>query len=50
MMDEIDFSKIEMSGSGKIRGLEITIVNTAGSPEASREMLTEMGMPFRKNG
>ena len=47
---EIDFSKIEMSGSGKIRGLEITIVNTAGSPEASREMLTEMGMPFRKNG
>ena len=41
---EIDFSKID-----KIRGLEITIVNTAGSPEASREMLTEMGMPFKKN-
>ena len=42
---EIDFSKID-----KIRGLEITIVNTAGDPEASREMLTEMGMPFKKNG
>ena len=41
---EIDFSKID-----KIRGLEITIVNTAGDPEASREMLTEMGMPFKKN-
>ncbi|MEK7154576.1 MAG: 50S ribosomal protein L5 [Patescibacteria group bacterium] len=42
---EIDFSKID-----KIRGLEITIVNTAGNPDASREMLTEMGMPFKKNG
>lgn len=45
---EIDFAKIDVSGSGKIRGLEISIVTTAKNPEASRQLLTEMGMPFKK--
>ena len=40
---EIDFDKID-----KIRGLNISIVTTAKSDEEGRELLTIMGLPFRK--
>lgn len=40
---EIDYAKID-----KIRGLEITLVNTAKNPEAARKLLESMGMPFKK--
>lgn len=35
---------------GKTRGLEITIVTTAKSPEEGRKLLALMGMPFKKEG
>jgi large subunit ribosomal protein L5 len=39
---EIDYDKID-----KIRGLEVIIVTTAKTDEEARELLREMGMPFR---
>jgi len=40
---EIDYDKVN-----KIRGLDIVIVTTANSDEESRELLTQIGMPFAK--
>ena len=40
---EIDYGKID-----KLRGLEITIVTSAGSDKSARILLEEMGMPFKK--
>lgn len=40
---EIDYDKID-----KIKGMNITIVTTARTNEHGRELLTLMGMPFRK--
>lgn len=39
---EIEYDKID-----KIRGLEVVIVTTAKTDEEARELLKEMGMPFR---
>jgi large subunit ribosomal protein L5 len=41
---EIDFNKVE-----KIRGLNISIVTTAGTDEEGRALLRHFGMPFSKN-
>jgi large subunit ribosomal protein L5 len=40
---EIDYDKID-----KVRGMEITIVTTARNDEEGRQLLTLLGMPFRK--
>jgi large subunit ribosomal protein L5 len=40
---EIDYDKID-----KIRGMNVTIVTTAKTDEEARQLLTELGMPFRK--
>jgi large subunit ribosomal protein L5 len=40
---EIDYDKID-----KIKGMNISIVTSATSDEEGRELLTLMGMPFRK--
>jgi large subunit ribosomal protein L5 len=42
---EIDYDKID-----KVRGMEITIVTTARNDEEGRQLLTLLGMPFRKEG
>jgi len=42
---EIDYDKID-----KLRGMEVTIVTTARTDEAGRQLLTMIGMPFRKEG
>ncbi len=39
---EIDYSKVE-----KMKGMNITIVTTAGSDDQARALLKHMGMPFR---
>jgi large subunit ribosomal protein L5 len=39
---EIDYSKVE-----KMRGMNITIVTTAGNDDQARSLLKHMGMPFR---
>ncbi len=40
---EIDYDKVD-----RIRGMDITIVTTAGTDEEGRALLREFGMPFRK--
>ncbi|MCK4460891.1 MAG: 50S ribosomal protein L5 [candidate division Zixibacteria bacterium] len=40
---EIDYDKID-----KIRGMNIAITTTARTDEEGRQLLAEMGMPFRK--
>lgn len=41
---EIDYSKVD-----KPKGMNITIVTTAGNDERAQYMLRELGMPFRRN-
>jgi large subunit ribosomal protein L5 len=40
---EIDYSKVE-----KMKGMNITIVTSAGSDDQARALLKHMGMPFRQ--
>lgn len=40
---EIDYDKV-----GKVRGMDVVIVTTAGTDEEARELLNRFGMPFRK--
>lgn len=44
MFPEINYDKID-----KVRGLGISIVTTAVNNEEGRELLVQMGMPFRKS-
>ena len=41
---EIEYDKIDA-----IRGMDITVVTTAYSDEEGKELLSSLGMPFRKN-
>jgi large subunit ribosomal protein L5 len=41
---EIDFDKVE-----KIKGMNITFVTTAGTDEEAKELLANLGMPFRSS-
>jgi large subunit ribosomal protein L5 len=41
---EIDYDKID-----KLRGMEITIVTSAKTDEEGRQLLSMLGMPFRKD-
>ncbi|GAT18040.1 50S ribosomal protein L5 [Secundilactobacillus hailunensis] len=40
---EIDYDKVN-----RVRGLDIVVVTTANTDEESRELLTQLGMPFTK--
>jgi len=40
---EIDYDKVD-----KVRGMTVTITTTAKTDEEARQLLTELGMPFRK--
>ncbi|MFO7245514.1 MAG: 50S ribosomal protein L5 [Thermaerobacter sp.] len=40
---EIDYDRIQ-----KVRGMDITIVTTARTDEEARELLKQLGMPFRE--
>jgi large subunit ribosomal protein L5 len=46
--EQIIFPEIEYDQVDKIRGLEITIVTTAGNDERAKLLLQMLGMPFRK--
>ena len=41
---EIDFDKVE-----KVKGMNITFVTTAGTDEEAKELLANLGMPFRSS-
>jgi len=48
MNEHIVFPEIDYDKVAKIRGMDITIVTTAKTDEEGYELLSAMGMPFRK--
>jgi large subunit ribosomal protein L5 len=48
LKEQLVFPEIDYDKVNKIRGLDIVIVTTANSDEESRELLSQIGMPFTK--
>lgn len=48
LKEQLIFPEIEYDKVDKIRGMDIVIVTTANRDEESRELLSQMGMPFIK--
>ncbi|MFQ5498252.1 MAG: 50S ribosomal protein L5 [Candidatus Zixiibacteriota bacterium] len=46
--EQVIFPEIEYDKIDKIRGLTVSIGTTARTDEEARQLLTELGMPFRK--
>jgi len=48
MNDQSVFPEMEYDAIDKLRGMNITVVTTAGSDDEGRSLLSAFGMPFRK--
>lgn len=48
LKEQLIFPEIEYDKIDKVRGMDIVIVTSAQTDEEARELLTLMGMPFRK--
>ncbi|MET3291450.1 50S ribosomal protein L5 [Brevibacillus fluminis] len=48
LKEQLIFPEVEYDKIDKVRGMDIVIVTSAKTDEESRELLTQMGMPFRK--
>jgi large subunit ribosomal protein L5 len=48
LKEQVIFPEIEYDKVDKVRGMDIVIVTTAKTDEESRELLTQLGMPFTK--
>lgn len=46
--EQLIFPEVDYDLVDKVRGMDIVIVTTANSDEESRELLTQLGMPFQK--
>lgn len=46
--EQLIFPEIEYDSIDKVRGLDIVVVTTAETDEEAKELLTGLGMPFRK--
>lgn len=46
--EQLIFPEINYDNVSKIRGMDISIVTTARTDEEARELLTQLGMPFKK--
>jgi len=47
--DQLIFPEVNYQKVDRVRGLNISIVTTAGSDEEGKNLLTLLGMPFRKD-
>jgi len=47
--DQLIFPEINYAKVQKVKGMNVCIVTTARTDQESRVLLTELGMPFRKN-
>ena len=47
--EQIIFPEIDIDKVKKIEGLNITFVTTAGTDKEAKSLLTELGLPFKKN-
>jgi large subunit ribosomal protein L5 len=50
LKDQLIFPEIDYSKADKTRGMNITIVTTAGSDNEALELLKLLGMPFTRRG
>lgn len=48
LKEQLVFPEIEYDKIDKVRGMNISITTTAGTDEEARQLLSELGMPFRK--
>ncbi len=48
LRDQLVFPEIDYSKVDKLKGMNVTIVTTAGSDDQARALLKHMGMPFRQ--
>ena len=48
LIDQQIFPEIDMVKTEQMRGMNVTIVTTAGGDEEGRFLLAQMGMPFAK--
>lgn len=46
--EQIVFPEIDMDKVARVQGMDITVVTTARNNEEARELLAQMGIPFRK--
>jgi large subunit ribosomal protein L5 len=46
--EQIIFTEISLDKVKKVRGMDIVIVTTAQSDQEGRQLLTLLGMPFKK--
>jgi large subunit ribosomal protein L5 len=47
LRDQLIFPEIDYAKVDKLKGMNVTIVTTAGSDEQARSLLRHLGMPFR---
>jgi len=45
--DQLIFPEIDYAKVDKLKGMNVTIVTTAGSDDEARKLLKQLGMPFR---
>src|SRR5438477_2608232 len=50
LRDQLIFPEIDYAKVDKIRGMNVTIVTTARTDDEARELLKQLGMPFRQQG
>lgn len=50
LREQLVFPEISYDDIDRVRGMEITIVTSAETDEAGRQLLDMLGMPFRKEG
>jgi large subunit ribosomal protein L5 len=46
--EQLIFPEVDYDLVDKVRGMDIVVVTTAKTDEESRELLTQLGMPFQK--
>ncbi len=50
LREQLVFPEIDYDEIDKIRGMEVTIVTSADTDDAARQLLTMLGVPFKKEG
>ena len=49
IQEQIIFPEIDIDKVNKIAGMDVTFVTTAKTDKEAKSLLTELGMPFKKN-
>lgn len=50
LREQLVFPEIDYDEIDKIRGMEVTIVTSANTDDEARQLLTMLGVPFKKEG